>query len=211
MGAVRCKGLVARLAVITVVATSGCVSSARYPGEWAPIDARPPACTDLSGVYSNAGTAYRTEDMMGTRAKPETAYLAGLFFKGEGRTLSSEQAPVRLRLDATVPGRLAVVAVLADDREVPISLSEDKDEFACREGRIALWSAGMDLIPVLLSVGSTRTTHVLSRASDGALIVESHEVGLGTVLVAVPIGLSERYWSRFAAADGTVSAPTAPE
>lgn len=156
-------------------------------------------------MYDSHGTQYRVKDLVGTRSSAEDTVLAQLFFNSPTRTLSNPGAPARLRIDATSAGSLGVTAIFEDGREVAVTLLADKAEFACDEGKFELSSGNFDVLPIALAFVGGKTTHTLSRASDGSLIVESRMWAAGTALLRIPVGFSDRMWSRFAPAGDEVA------
>lgn len=183
-------------------ALCGCIASVKYPADWATIQSS--QCADLSGSYENRGTVHRPTQMWSGPFEVEDTWLAPLFFRGEGRTLSDTRRPVSVQLDAGTPGRLGITATMSDGQAVPIFLHEDKKQFRCHEGKIEVSSSDFGLVFVVVGAGSS--TYRLSKAADGALIVDGHDQMVGTALIWIPLYMSARTYARF----GPATAPVAP-
>ena len=176
-----------------VMALSGCIASARYPADWAEV--RKSECADLSGSYENRGVMHYPTQMWSGPQETQPIWLASLFFKGKGRTLSDPQQASIVQIDARTPGRLGVTAAMPHGQAVTIELREDKEEFQCRTGRLELTSTDLGIAFVL--VGASTVTHSLSKATDDALIVAGHDQLIGTALITVPVYWSSRSYARF--------------
>lgn len=184
------------VSLLAVTALCGCIASVKYPADWA--DIRVSECADLSGTYENAGSVHRPTQMWSGPYEVVTAWLAPLFFKGQGRELSDPRQATKVAIDARTPGQLRVTATMPDGQDVPIVLREDKDEFRCRDGKIELSDTSLAVFAVI--VGAETSAYELSKSSDGALIVAGHDRVVGTALIWTPIYWSSRTYARFGAA-----------
>ena len=110
-----------------VIALCGCIASVKYPTEWAEI--RVSECADLSGSYENSGVIHSPTQMWSGPFEVRGTWLAPLFFKGSGRTLSDPQRAVYVQLDARTLGLLVITATMPGGQAVPITLRQDKGEF----------------------------------------------------------------------------------
>jgi hypothetical protein len=134
--------------------------------------------------------------------------LASLFFPltiNEPLELNYERLAVT-RLSITVPDhtRLAIKAWVEDELLFERQLTGE--QFECRQQYLVLHASnwGLNSIFILPIVYRTSVEHLLSRAQDGALIIENHELSGGAVAV-VPIGLKAQYWYRFESSPATRS------
>lgn len=190
------------LALLGSAVLSGCVSTVRYPHDWAPIASVTNArCTHLTGTYANQGLRVEPDLLVGWKASTKVAFLVDYLIRPGGELLHGVAS---VGLDASDDNRLTLSASHPDGRRDDLTLERAKGQFDCRDGAIVMGEGqfGVAYVAVLGGRESVR----LARATDGALIVENHAWGVGTAMIVLPIGFSSRELARFAKAE-----PVAPK
>lgn len=104
-----------------------------------------------------------------------------------------------VQIDSTKQGVLEIEALdLSGDFPGRRTFHQGKGEFACRDGAITLApSTNVELAARVAGAGGDRTSLVLSKAADGALIIEEQVIAGGVVMFVFPIGAYKRSWYRF--------------
>jgi len=153
----------------------GCVSHPNYPSGWAPLESAQPDCLSIGGVYHNVGGGSRF-------GAPHLA--PRLFFDTKDRALF--EGVDRVEIAVTKDRKLEITAF---SRDRPLRMKQylaDKDEYRCDNGKI-----GMAHFTAFM--GLARESVILSKSTDGALIVEDGAVG--ALLLLIPVAGFE--WLRF--------------
>jgi hypothetical protein len=182
---------------LTCAGLAGCVSVASYPPTWSSPVPRAAGCAHLSGAYQNVGTRAYAEGFLGQRDALKAATLSSFFRNSGSPTPPESTYGVReVRIDANRPDRRGDDALRR--RQQPAT-------GVCREqGRLQLprWRHSHDRnrdgrVSACVWNDGRSTTLLLSKATDGALIVEQHRWTAGTFFVVLPVGETVRTWSRF--------------
>lgn len=169
---------------------AGCATSP-YPADWAPpLHGTGTDCAGVPGRFENIGRWDNGDPIA----------MAHLLFPvqlSEPGMLNYERfavtsVSIAFRDETTLDIEAWVRDELLFERQLA------GEEFECLQGQLALHTSswGLNSVMFLPVVYRTSVEHLLSRAEDGALIVENHELSGGAVAV-VPIGAKARYWFRF--------------
>lgn len=174
-----------------------------YPRDWAPTAATGDNCVGLSGDYENVGTTVEaTNPMLPLSKQGPPDYLTRILLN---RTLFTPGT--HIHLDINAQGRILVSEV--DEEGVVVSQREASSEtHHCSGGKIRYSEgggfAGGGLVGV---VGSGWAS--ISKAADGALIVE-HSMWAAGIVVYAPVGVVGREWTRFSPWKESSQIATAP-
>ena len=153
----------------------GCISFPNYPPNWAPLESARPDCVSIGGVYHNAGGGSR---FGGPHLAPR------VFFETKDRALF--EGTDRVAIAVTSNGKLEVTA-FSQDRPLRIKqYFADKDEYRCDNGKIRM-------AHFTSLFGLARESVILSKSTDGALVVEDGAVG--ALFLLIPVAGFE--WLRF--------------
>jgi hypothetical protein len=183
---------------LTCAGLAGCVSVASYPPTWSSPVPRAAGCAHLSGAYQNVGTRAYAEGFLGQRDALKAATLSSFFRNSGSPTPPESTYGVReVRIDANRPDRLEVTMLFADGSSQRQEFVASKGDFSCRDGAIRMTATATDVFPLAYGTMGGSTTLLLSKATDGALIVEQHRWTAGTFFVVLPVGETVRTWSRF--------------
>lgn len=194
--------LLVGVALLGSALLSGCVSTVRYPDDWAPIASAPNVrCAHLTGTYANQGLLVEPDMLVGWKSSTKVAFLVDYLMRPGGRLLHGAAS---VGLNANDDNRLTLSAIHPDGRRDELTLERAKGQFDCRDGAIVIGEGQFGVAYVAIVGG--RESVRLARATDGALIVENHAWGVGTAMVVLPIGFSSRELARFAMAE-----PVAPK
>jgi hypothetical protein len=161
---------------LTGLLAAGCVSHAPRPTTWATIRAAED-CTALLGTYANLGV-----DDQGRSVE-----LLNVLASGGARLGRNEP----IALAAPEPDVLEVRGTTVRQR-----YRFSAGEVTCREGRLLLWTSGFDRAPMVQMNAYWAMTTTITRATDGALLVNETTTGTGLITV-VPFVLSTARWYRF--------------
>lgn len=201
LSSARCaRAALLAVALLWCAVLAGCVSTVRYPADWAPIASPPNAgCVHLTGTYSNQGLRIEPDMFVGSKSSTKVAFLVNYLMRPGGESL---HGAANVCLDASDDNRLMVSAVYPDGRREDVMLERAKGHFDCRDGAIVMGEGQFGA--AYISVMGGRESVRLARATDGALIVENHAWGVGTAMIVLPIGFSSRDLARFAPAHPVV-------
>jgi hypothetical protein len=149
-----------------------------------------PGCTSVPGTFENFGVSTNGDRVVMTM----------MFFPlrpTEQLLLNYERLAVtKLSITITDESSLVIQGWVEDELLFEGRLTSD--EFECREQALVLRTSnwGIDTTLFVPIVHRTSAEYLLSRAEDGALIIETHEISSG-VLAVVPIALKAQQWLRF--------------
>jgi hypothetical protein len=181
----RCAALLP--VVGSLLGATACVSLPDYPKEWPPVaSANSGGCPAIEGTYDDKPVAFSRG--WETDNSPNTLSSLLLLHK-DARAFQGDRVDLRLR-----DGQLTVVGY-DQGKQVVTRVLHTKT--SCEQSMLVVVtdnSFAMD--PFSASVLDSREWCGLSLATDGALIVEKHFSGGGTILL-VPVAFVRRGWIQY--------------
>jgi len=176
---------------------TGCAYTG-YPTQWPPLASPQEGCSSINGLYSNIGEKI-SKDPFTLKTTIDSAELTSLLLKYETFTAGG---PIKIEIN---DNHTITISIGNPPQEFDYPL--DKGRFYCSNGRLYVggdWAAkGATFVGYM-----GHASHALSKASDGALIMEENFQGVGLAMY-IPLAAAGRSWARFKAVipDIDIAAP----